>query len=98
MDIEEARNQVEDLFWGVTAPFEPKYGKPGIKPIGMAEAVGSAIAILYAREIEEVRAALGRIEAGLPHESVSSLIQKERATLERLEAEVASLMRERPAW
>jgi hypothetical protein len=82
----------------VTAPFEPNYGKPGVKPIGMAEAVGSAIVIVYAREIEEVRAALGRIEAGLAHESVSSIIQKKRARLDRLEAHVASLMREKPSW
>jgi len=57
---------------------------------------GRAIAIVYACEIEEVRAALGWIEAGLPHDSVSSLIQRERAAMEKLQAEMASLMREFP--
>jgi len=94
MDMQEARNQLENLFWGVIAPFDSNV-PPGVESIGIATALGRAITIVYAREIEEVRAALARIEDGLPHENVASLIQKERAALDKLEADVASLKRER---
>ena len=109
MNEYEAREQLDQLFWGVTAQFEPHYGPPGIEPIGMAIAVGRAVSIMYTREITEVRAALARIEAGLPNEGdypqgpvsvsecnrrVTSLIQQERAKLNELEAHV-SLMKER---
>jgi hypothetical protein len=96
MDMQQARDQLEHLFFGVTAPFEPRCVPPGVEPIRIATALGRAIAIVYACEIEEVRAALGRIEAGLPHDSVSSLIQKERAAVDKLEANVASLMTDFP--
>jgi hypothetical protein len=60
----------------------------------MLTASHRAIVIVYRREIGELRAALDRIEAGLPHESVASLIQKERARTDKLEAYVDSLVRE----
>ena len=94
--MQQVRDQLEDLFWGVIAPYEPRHVPPGVESIGMLTALGRAIALVYTCEIEEVRAALGRIEAGLPHDSVSSLIQRERAAMDTLEADVASLMREFP--
>jgi hypothetical protein len=107
MDMYEAREQLERLFWGVIAPYASAMVPAGTESIGIPTALSRALAIVYAREIEEVRAALSRIEAALPPEGgyaagevsdynrrVISLIQNERAGWDKLEAEVASMMRE----
>ena len=65
MDEYEAKELLERLFWGVVAPFDSGAKAESI-PFGIA--IARAQAIVYIREIEEVRAALRRVEAGLPSE------------------------------
>jgi hypothetical protein len=94
MDMEDVRDQLERLFWGMIAESQPDVVPPGVEGIGIATASHRAIVIVSRREIGEVRAALDRIEAGLPHESVAGLIQKERARADKYEAYVTRMERE----
>jgi hypothetical protein len=76
------------LFLGVLAPFTRG---PEAEAIPFRSAVNRTLAIIYRREAEAVRAALGRVEEALPNspEDAMKIIQDERVRLERLGAEEA---------
>ena len=88
------------------APFDPGSTAESI-PFGIA--IARAQAIVYMREIEEVRAALRRVEAGLPsdgeypqgsvsvseyNQRITGLIREERAVLDKVEADSQIALRE----
>lgn len=87
-------------------PFDPGSTAESI-PFGIA--IARAQPIVYMREIEEVRSALRRAEAGLPsdgeypqgsvsvseyNQRITGLIREERAVLDKVEADSQSALRE----
>jgi hypothetical protein len=109
MNMEEDRAELERLFWGVIARYDPTAVPTNTEPVGVAAALARALAVIYHRQAEEVRAALRRVAAGLPNEReyaegqvhpseynlrVTSVIQGEMARLDRLEAEVQRILNE----
>jgi hypothetical protein len=100
------QDELEQLFLGVLAPFTRG---PGAQGIPFRNAVTRTLAIIYRREAEVVRAALQRVEAALPNEReyaegqvdvseynvrVTGMIRGELARLDKLEADVARMLRE----
>jgi hypothetical protein len=87
MDHDDVQPELERLFWGVLrvggADLMPP-GQTGAEPTSVPIALARAQVIVYRREIAEVRAALGRIEAG-------GSIQDEFARCDRLEAMVEQM-------
>lgn len=104
MDIDEDRNELVRLFWGVIKPYDTIGSVPaGTESIGIATALTRALAIVLHRQAEEVRAALRRVEDALPNQReyaeghanileynlrITRAIRSENARLDRLEAEV----------
>ena len=94
MDMDEARIEMEGLFWGAMASVDTEGIVPaGTEPMGIATALTRALAVVYHYEITEVRATLRRVQAAMPN-GVTNLIRDETARLDRLEVEVDRMVSE----
>jgi hypothetical protein len=93
MDRDQDQDELEQLFLGVLAPFTRG---PEAEPLPFAKAITRALAIIYRREAEAVRAALDRIEAVLPNspEEALNIIRDERAVWDKLDADVGRMLGE----
>lgn len=74
MSHEDDSDELERLFWGLIKPFNSQLEQPfkmvpeEVESTSMPRALAHTQAIIYRREAAAVRAALGRIEAGLMNE------------------------------
>jgi hypothetical protein len=93
MDRDPDQAELERLFLGVLARFTRG---PETEPIPFQTAVTRTLAIIHRREDEAVRAALQRVQAALlssPDEAMK-VIQDERARLDRLAAEMDTILKD----
>ncbi len=114
MSGDDVQRQLSKLFWGVLATYQHDTVPAGVVPpgaesISVPTALSEAMMVVYRGEIDQVRRALRRVEAGLPDEQdspdrqidldeynrrIMNIIHDERAKLDRLEAGMASLQAE----
>src|SRR5215203_2996622 len=89
MDIDEVRNELERLCWGLTRTYDATLGPAGIEAVSVPDALSRALVVVYRYDIEQVRAVLDRIEAS---PNPTSVIRNESARLDKLEAGVDSMV------
>ena len=114
MSGDDIQRQLSKLVWGVLATYQhdivpASVVPPGTQSISVPAAVAEAMMVVYRGEIHQVRAALRRVEAGLPDERdypdgqinlheynrrIMNIIDDERAKFDRLETGMASLQAE----
>jgi hypothetical protein len=109
VDIDQDREDLERLFWGVVKRYDVGLVPPGTESMGVPTALTHALAIVLHRQAVEVRAALKRVEGALPKEAdnpggqidlwrynprITSIIRDEQARLDAIESGVDDLLRE----